>query len=133
MDACAEQFIEQQVAIRKLGFRAVQQKLATQTRPGCCRCGLATVIRLRRARCDQRIRALLQRLANEKLELARLVAAKRKASLIVALDEQLRPAEFSRQRFQFFNRRGQLGQRKTRERFDSHQLFPVRLGTTYLA
>jgi hypothetical protein len=123
MDAGAEQFIEQHVAIRQLGFRPVQQKLATQTRPGCGRCGLATVIGLRRARCDQRIRALLQRLADEKLELVRLVATKRKASLIVALDEQLRPTEFPRKRFQFFNRRGQLGQRKTRERFDSHQTF----------
>jgi hypothetical protein len=84
--------------------------------------GLATVIRLRRARCDQRVRALLQGLPDEKLELARLIAAKRKAGLIVALDEQLRPAEFSRKRFQFFNRRRQLGQRKTRERFDSHLL-----------
>jgi hypothetical protein len=123
VDARAEQFIEQQVAIQQLGSRSVQQKLATQTRPGCGRCGLATVIRLRRARCDQRIRALFQRLADEKLELARLVAAKREASLIVALDEQLRATEVSRKRFQFFNRRGQLGQRKTRERFDSHQTF----------
>ena len=109
MDVRTEQFVEQQVAIRQLGFRAVQQKLATQTRPGCCRRGLATVIRLCRPRRDQRIRALLQRLADEKLELARFVAAQRKASLIVALDEQLRSTEFSRKRSQFFNRRGQLG------------------------
>jgi hypothetical protein len=45
------------------------------------------MIRLRRARCDQRIRPLLQRLPNKKLELARLVPAKRKASLIVALNQ----------------------------------------------
>ena len=123
MDACAEQFIEQHVAIGKLGFRAVQQKLTTQTRPGCGRRGLAAVIRLRRARCNQCVRAPLQGLTDEKFELARLVSAKRKASLIVAFDEQLRPTDFSRKRFQFFDRRGQLGQRKTRERFDSHQTF----------
>jgi len=38
------------------------------------------MIRLRRARRDQRIRPLLQRLPNKKLELARLVTAKREAS-----------------------------------------------------
>src|SRR5207302_1189088 len=81
------------------------------------------MIRLCRARCDKRIRPLLQRLPDKKLELPRFVAAKRKASLIVALDQQLRPAEFSRKRFQFLNRRWQLSQRKTRQRFDSHQTF----------
>src|SRR6478735_6254281 len=81
------------------------------------------MIRLRRARCDQRVRPLLQRLPDKKLELARLVPAKRKASLIVALNQELRPSELSRKRFQFFNRRRQLGQRKTRARFDSHQIF----------
>src|SRR5437868_5686757 len=81
------------------------------------------MIRLRRARCDQRVRPLLQRLPNKKLELTRLVPAKRKASLIVALNQQLRSAELSRERFQFFNRRWQLGQAKTRQRFDSHQTF----------
>jgi hypothetical protein len=45
------------------------------------------MIRLRRARCKQRVRSLLHRLANKKLELARLVPAKRKASLIVALNQ----------------------------------------------
>src|SRR5439155_19124250 len=35
----------------------------------------------------------------------------------------LRPAKFSRKRFQFFNRSRQLGQRKTYARFDSHQTF----------
>src|SRR5438105_11237180 len=81
------------------------------------------MIRLCRARCDKRIRPLLQRLPDKKLELPRFVAAKRKASLIVALDQQLRPAEFSRKRCQFFNRSRQLSQRKTRQRFDSHETF----------
>src|SRR5438477_9724918 len=81
------------------------------------------MIRLRRARRDQRIGPVFHRLANKKLELARLVAAKRKASLIVALDQQFWPTELSRKRFQFFNRRWQLGQAKTRQRFDSHQTF----------
>jgi hypothetical protein len=61
---------------------------------------------------------------NDNLELN----AQRAASLIIALDEQLRSTEFSRKRFQFFNRRGQLGQRKTRERFDSHQTFLPLMG-----
>ena len=41
--------------------------------------------------------ALLQRLADEKFQLARLVTAQGQAGLIIALDEQLRTAEIARQ------------------------------------
>ena len=53
------------------------------------------MIRLRRSRRYQCVRALLQRLSDEKFEFARLVATQRKTRLIIALDQQFRPSEFT--------------------------------------
>ena len=52
----------------------------------------AAMVALRRAAGDQRVGALRQRVGDEELELARLVAARKQAELIVALDPDVRPA-----------------------------------------
>ena len=79
------------------------------------------MIRLRRTYGDERIRPLLQRLANEKLQLAGLVTAEHEACLIVAFDQQLRPTEFARKSRKEFQRRQQLSQRETGKPFDVHR------------
>ena len=68
------------------------------------------MVRLRGAHGDEGVGAFGESITHQKLQFSRFVASEGEAGLIVALDEQLRPTEFSRKRFQFFNRRGQLSQ-----------------------
>jgi hypothetical protein len=70
---------------------------------------LAGVVRLQGADGDQRVRACLQRLADEELELAGLVAAAGKTGQVVALDPDLRAAEGVRQAAKRMDRRRQTG------------------------
>ena len=71
--------------------------------------GLAHVVRLHRALGDQGVGALGQRLAQQELELAGLVAAGGQAGAVVALDPEFGAAECSRETLQLLERGGQMG------------------------
>jgi hypothetical protein len=45
------------------------------------------MIRLNRARCNQRVGPLLQRLSNQEFQLAHFVSTEREARLIITFDE----------------------------------------------
>ena len=79
------------------------------------RCGLACVIRLRRALSQNDIRALRLRFGQQELELARLVAATRHAGAVVALDPDLRAVERTGEVRQVLERRGQVREAHARK------------------
>ena len=54
--------------------------------------------------CDQHVNVLLNGIADEKFQLAGLVAARGKASAVVPFDEQARAAEFFAQAQHWFDR-----------------------------
>jgi hypothetical protein len=62
------------------------------------------MIGLHCARRDQRVGALRQRVGDEKLQLARLVAAARKAGEVVALDEDVGASEMPAKAAELFDR-----------------------------
>ena len=74
--------------------------------------GHPTVVRLRRADRDERLRAAGDGVTAEELELARLVATATETGEVVALDPQPRPAVEHRTRLQ---RRGEGGERRSFE------------------
>ena len=91
----AEQPVEQDVAGRLVvgavaGHAPLQQGRALQAVLAGGGRGLAHVVGLHRAVGDQRVGALGQRVADQELELAGLVAAGREAGAVVALDVELR-------------------------------------------
>ena len=93
-----EQPVEQDVAGRLVAgpvprHPALEQRLAFQPVPAGGGRGLADVVRLHSAVGDQGVGALRPRVAEEELELARLVAAGREAGAVVALDVEARSAE----------------------------------------
>ena len=64
-------------------------QVAIEAKSGTGKCSGATVIRRRHATRDDRIGAAFQCIGQEELELAHLVASQRRASVVVALDEEL--------------------------------------------
>jgi hypothetical protein len=70
------------------GDPALEQRFAAQAVAAGGGRGLADVVRLHRTVGDHGIRALPERVADQELELAGLVAAGREAGAVVALDEE---------------------------------------------
>lgn len=90
----AEKAIEQQ--IRGWPMRSLTSKHQNTVHSEACRGrrGLAAVVGLDGASGDQRGRPLLARFSDEEFQFARLVTAKSESGLIIALDQDLRTAEF---------------------------------------
>ena len=117
----AEEMVEQEISAWQGGWCAIQNQFALEAGFRCCRRRLTTMIGLRRTDRDDRVRSSRESVADEELQLARLVATERKAGLIVAFDEQLRPAEFARQPWKFLYRRRKMREWKTRQLFKVHR------------
>ena len=93
-----EQPVEQDVAGRLVAgpvprHPALEQRLALEPVSAGGGRGLADVVGLHGTMGDQGVGALCQRVADQELELARLVAAGREAGAVVALDVEARAAE----------------------------------------
>src|SRR5262245_30649125 len=78
------------------------------------------MIRLRRAGGHECVGTVCESITHEEFQLARLVTAQREAGLIVALDEQFRPAELAREPGKLFNRRRELRKLEARQPFNVH-------------
>ncbi len=116
----AEHAIEQDIAGREvqlawLLYPVLEQHFTAHAQlRGGRRC-LAYVVRLHGTDRDDRVRALLQRFAHRKLELARLVAARCESRAIVALDPDLGSAETLGESRQEFEACRQVSQGDSRE------------------
>ncbi len=101
---------------RRIGGRPRQHEMDAETGPGTGRRGQPGVVRPPPARRDQVVGALGQRRADQELEIAQLVAAKRERQEVLALDPDLRTvAERGREARQTVERRGSVEQREARE------------------
>ena len=108
-DALDAHQVEQQVVAAGIGAVAAGHALlddeaaleALADRGGKCQ---AAVVRLRRADRDERVGSLGERVGDEELELARLIAAAGEAEQVVALEPQLGATEVTRQVRQRFER-----------------------------
>src|SRR5581483_2485232 len=115
----AEQTIQQKIRGGAFGRLAGQHQNTFESKPGRRGRGLAAMIGLDRARADQRIGALVFCFRDEKLQFASFVAAEGESRLVVALDEDTRPAQRLRKTRQFFDWCWQMGKMKSREHFSS--------------
>src|SRR6185369_9155580 len=120
MLAGSEQLIEQQVAIGHLRFPAIQNQFALQPRLRGGSGGLTTMIRLRSACGYKGVGTVCQRVTHQKLQFASFVSTEGQPRLIIAFDEQFRPAEFASEGFEFLDGSWQVRQPKTRQRVNSH-------------
>jgi len=75
---------------------------------------LSCVIGLNGARSDQHIRALVERIPDQELQFARLIAATLQPGQVVPLDPQLRPAQLRAEVIQSMHGCWQLRQVKSR-------------------
>ena len=124
-NSCAEQPIEQYVArllVILAGTRHDGGNTSRQLSPNCRggRGRLPCVVRLQSASRDQRVATFGQCIGHEKLELADFVTADSEPGLIVAFDEEARPAEVLRQSLQRLQWRGQMSQPHARKRIQFH-------------
>ena len=87
-----------------------QQDMATHTQLGRESGRLAGVVGLGGTLGHHRIGALSQSLGHKELQLAGLVTARRKAGAVIALDPDLRPAQFLREAIKLFQRSRQMCQ-----------------------
>ena len=113
-DRGVEQPVEQDVAVARivggLGARAfLEDDLAFQPVRGRRRRRLAHMVGLDRALGHQRVGALFEGVAEQELQLARLVAAAREAGAVIALDPQLDAQRLGQTR-QRLQRRRQMGE-----------------------
>ena len=124
-----EQPVEQDVAGRLVlgpvpGDPALEQGLAAQAEAAGGSRGLADVVRLHGAVGDQGVGAQPERVADQELELAGLVAAGRKPGAVVALDEQRRSAEQPGEIGHRLERGRQMGEADAGEAGEMHGRFP---------
>jgi hypothetical protein len=86
MDFGAEQVVQEKITVHVgRGFSA-EHYMTVQSHPGCCSRRLPAVVGLDCPGSEDNVGTLRQRVGNQKLELARLVAAVGQAGLIVSLD-----------------------------------------------
>ena len=97
------------------GHPALQQDMAFHPHPAGRRRRLADVVGLHRPLGDQHVRLFLHRLADQKFQLAGLVAARGQAGAVVALDEQPRAAEQFAQPGHGLDRRRLVAQMRSRK------------------
>ena len=125
MQPSTPEAIEQDVAAPLIvgvvaGDPALEDQRAAEPVAGGRGRGLAAVVRLHPARGDQDVGALLDRLAEQELELAGLVAAEREAGRVVALDQDVRAAEPRRQPGQRLERGRQVAEAGAGEAGELH-------------
>lgn len=94
-DVCTQNIVEKPVAGTAIGRAFIRHHVgehergAEARRDGCGR-SLPRMVRLQRTGGNEGIAAFGNRLTDQKFELARLVAATRKACAVIALDEEAR-------------------------------------------
>jgi hypothetical protein len=120
LDPRAEQLVEQQVAAGVVGrvapgHRIGQHQHAVEAELRRGRRGLAGMVRLRTAGGDDGVGAQRQRVAEQELQLAHLVAAQRQAGAVVALDPELRAAQRFREPRQRLQGRRRVLQAEARQ------------------
>ena len=102
--------VEQQVPGRIGRRRAAEHQDRAQPAARRGGRGLAAVVRLRRAERHERIGPARERIPDEQLELAHLIAAAGESRQVVALDEDLRSAQGAREPGEKLDRSGERGQ-----------------------
>ena len=118
--------VEKQVARCDLRSVAAQDDHASQSarrRGGGC---LPGMVRLHRAERHERVGVPAQRLGYTELELARLVAARGEAGLVVALHEQARAPERPGQPGHLMERGGEVAEANAREPVREHGRILIR-------
>ena len=105
----AEQPAEEKIAVVGRGRGARHHQHRAQAEPRGHRGHCPAAVRLERAARDQGVGALLQRLADQELELAHLVAGLEQAGQVVALDVQLH-SETAGEAIELEDRGGREGQ-----------------------
>ena len=125
----AEHPIEQDIAgdvvtLAIAGHALLQQRLAAQAVAAGGRSGLAHVVRLHRAMGDQHVRTSLQRVADQKFQLPRLVAAGGEAGAVVPLDVEIGAAEQPGEIGHRLERGGQMGEMLAGKTGEMHRRRP---------
>jgi hypothetical protein len=100
--------IQQEIPLRDIRLDAPENQMACESRSGCSSSGLTTMVRLCRTCRDHGIGTLLQGVSDKKLELSRLVSAKRQACQVIPLHPYARSAERFLQMPKSFERRREL-------------------------
>ena len=129
MNRRGEQVVEEQVALNgRMCIAGGQHQRTLESGGAGRRSGHARVVRLHGAARHQRIGALAQRVCDEELELACLVAAEREAGEIVAFDQDVWTALGSAERRTktggFDERRRECRKRKPRLRIERDHSVP---------
>ena len=116
-----EQRVELEVAppvvgVGPLGESMLEQEFAVDAEAGGGSSGLPAVIALRRTDREHDVGTLLQRVGQEVLELADLVAADRKSGRVIAFHPDPGTPERSRQAIEWFERGRKVGEADVRDR-----------------
>src|SRR6266545_1193317 len=124
MDLCAHQMVEKQVALNVVVVAgAGQVKMTFQTQLGARGGSLTAVVRLHPSPPHKNVGALMQSVSEEKLVVARLVAAEEDACAVVALEEQPRPTDAFGEAWGLLHRCRQMGQADARQLRDAAPQF----------